>query len=100
MPFFVKIFLGVASTCFFFFNFQLKVVKLLLENKADPNLFNSNGETPLHIAVKLADPKLFVELLLEKGAYPNVVNQEGLTPLDCAFCGSKREILKILLEHG
>jgi ankyrin repeat protein len=79
-----------------------EMVKILLENKADPNKANLYGNTPLLIAVNIADvafleklqkglgehhhaekPKI-VEMLLDYGADPNVKGLSGETPLHIA----------------
>ena len=55
--------LHVASHCG-----HVRVAKLLLDRKADPNARALNGFTPLHIACKKNRIKV-VELLLKNGAH-------------------------------
>ena len=71
---------------------NLEMVKLLLDNGADPNVKRSapsednprkieRGFTPLMYAVlPTCDPEL-VELLLARGAHPNMVTNKGTTAL-------------------
>ncbi|KAJ8673128.1 hypothetical protein QAD02_004390 [Eretmocerus hayati] len=54
---------------------------LLLENGADPNLRNKNGEAPLIIAVRLGNPKV-VDVLLSYRADINAVTHDNVTLLE------------------
>jgi uncharacterized protein len=49
---------------------------------AKPNVANSDGDTPLHLAVK--DKIDAIDLLLDHGVNPNVGNSDGDTPLHLA----------------
>jgi ankyrin repeat protein len=55
-------------------------VQALLEKGADVNASNSNGFTPLYLAVMKGHREV-VALLLEKGAAVNAASTEGFTPL-------------------
>ncbi|CAB0044216.1 unnamed protein product [Trichogramma brassicae] len=70
------------------------LVRLLLDNGADPNLANMDGSTPLHqicrtycnrILAKIwateDSNREIVELLLRKDANPNLTNKDGSTAL-------------------
>lgn len=78
---------------------QKEIVALLLNNGADINATNNEGNTPLHDA---SDNGLLdiVGLLLERGAKSNLQNNNGKTPLDLAGSRGHYEILKILENHS
>jgi hypothetical protein len=68
----------------------LEIMKWLLENSdIDPNLQNSEGETPLHYAALYGHLGI-VRLLLKFGADPNIQNHEGKIPLNQAIEGRKK----------
>lgn len=60
-----------------------KVIKSLLKHHAESqvNVANNDGETPLHIAVRMQDPTS-VALLIGKGAKVDKRNNNGLCPKD------------------
>ncbi|XP_037109200.1 ankyrin repeat domain-containing protein 26-like [Syngnathus acus] len=72
---------------------------ILLENKADPNLVDSDGNTALHLASSI--PSLSVIILLVKhGADINVKNREGISPLTVAVQEDHIEVAEFLLKKG
>ncbi|KAF3289933.1 hypothetical protein TWF970_003676 [Orbilia oligospora] len=76
------------------------VVKLLVEKKkADCNVQNLAGATPLLIVAENGEQKI-ASLLLEGGADPNIQDNEGQTPLSLAMDFSHQEIAQMLVEHG
>jgi ankyrin repeat protein len=104
-----------------------KVVEVLLEHGADPNIRDKYGATPLHYAAALDYPKIVellhkkdlsdydatplqaaaefnypevAELLLEHGANPNIQDNDGDTPLHLAALRDYCEVVKLLLDHG
>ena len=83
----------------------VETMKLILHAGCDVNVDNTEGNTPLHLAVtfKPADPEEVVILsemlllLLDVGADPNVANKNGQTALDSCETDAAR---RILLEKG
>ena len=83
-----------------------KVVELLLQNGADPNIPAKNGSSPLQWAAQAGNEDI-VALLLKYGAAVNAVSDSGNTALAYA-CGSGHSVLhcynlkviKLLLERG
>ena len=61
-------------TCFY------PIPKILLAYKADTNVGNRNGDTPLYIAATRGHLEI-VKLLLTKGGNPNAKDRYGKTPL-------------------
>jgi ankyrin repeat protein len=103
---------------------RIDVVKVLLENAADPNAADDNSFTPLHAAVRDNDygedhvtkttGAQIVKLLLAHGANPNArlhqekptiktateVNLEGATPVLLAAEVNNLEAMKALVAGG
>ena len=79
----------------------VETMKLILHAGCDVNAVNTEGNTPLHLAVtfKPADPKEAVILsemlllLLDIGADPKLANKNAQTPLDSCETGEARTIL-------
>ncbi len=63
---------------------HLAIVKLLLDNGANPNAEQIAGIRPLHAAAHKGESEI-VELLLKNGADPNARNEEGKTAADLAM---------------
>jgi ankyrin repeat protein len=61
-----------------------KVVKMLLENRANPNIREQGGYTPLHAAAQNGDEEM-IRTLLFGGADMNLKSDNGKTPLDIAI---------------
>lgn len=55
------------------------VVHLLVVHGANPNMTNTEGDTPLHIAVR-NKMNAIIKLLLDHGANPALVNNQGHSP--------------------
>jgi ankyrin repeat protein len=61
-------------------------VQKLLENRADPNIADKNGVTPLHLAAKNKDTTELIDIILETGQCNiNGVDDDGRTPLHYAI---------------
>ena len=79
----------------------VETMKLILHAGCDVNAVNTEGNTPLHLAVKFkpADPEEVVILsemlllLLDIGADPKLVNKNGKTPLHICETDEARRIL-------
>lgn len=80
---------------------DIEKVKYYLKLGADPNIKNSDGDTPLHVAASRGRGyKDIVELLLNHGANPNVKNDDGATPLYWAAFYGDKDIVELLLKSG
>ncbi|XP_061678112.1 ankyrin repeat domain-containing protein 26-like isoform X2 [Syngnathoides biaculeatus] len=72
---------------------------ILLENKADPNLMDSDGNTVLHLASSI--PLISTVILLVKhDADINAKNLEGISPLTVAVQEDNIEVAEYLLKKG
>ncbi len=66
---------------------QMQTINELLSQGAAPDVKDSKGDTPLHLAVA-GGHQATAEMLIRKGAAINVTNNAGMTPLDIArVCG-------------
>jgi ankyrin repeat protein len=75
---------------------RAETVELLLANRADVNARDTDGDTPLHLAVNLNDKDL-VKLLLANKADVNARGNIGWTPLHRAAYDGKRDLAELLL---
>lgn len=76
-------------------DYELKLVKLLLESGANPNLFD---KTPLLLMYNLQS-EVF-KLLLEYGANPHYQNSDGENLLMLSVCNKSVNALKVLISKG
>jgi ankyrin repeat protein len=78
--------------------------EFLLSNRANPNIANQNGYTPLHLAAAYAKDMNIVELLVNhKDVDVNLMDDDGRNALDCARLnkeGNGERIAKLLREKG
>lgn len=91
-------FTALGLACFFG---HVEVVKLLLLEKANPNLSSANSfkVTPLHSACAISNFEI-ANLLIRNGADVNARQQQGVTPLHSAAYNGKIELVKLLIQNG
>lgn len=85
-----------------------KLLKLLIQYQADPNVKDANGNTPLHACLPSYDHRKYMESLIEAGADIDIKNNDGLTPLlylldqgdEDEDIKTKLNDVKHLLSHG
>ena len=76
-------------------------VKSLLEQGANPNKKDRNGDTPLHLAAGRNSVEAARHLLAQKGILCDQINQCGETPLHIAIGhDNSLEMVALLLEAG
>ena len=75
---------------------HLKIVKLLLDAKCDPNIKNNEKETPLHLASKRGYFDI-CKILIENGAILNQYNSENNSPIHYACMNNHVELIKYFL---
>ena len=66
-----------------FFN-DMEGIRALLDAKAEINLQNSDGNTPLHLAARNGHASAVEQLLKSNGIRTDIKNAEGLTALEAA----------------
>lgn len=76
-----------------------KIVEMLLENGANPDIADTDSYAPLHFA-SLNQNKEIVALLLKQNANPDIMTQYQYTPLHFAACNGNIDIVRLLLEYG
>ncbi|MBW5397584.1 ankyrin repeat domain-containing protein, partial [Brachyspira pilosicoli] len=82
---------------YYYKNENSSAAEFLINNGADINVTNEDGETPLMYASKLHNIKM-VELLIQKGANINAFDDYGNTAL--MYGVNNLETVKLLVENG
>jgi ankyrin repeat protein len=76
---------------------EVDVIKLLLDRGANPNVQNSQGDTPLICATKYAGGKTAtVQLLVDAGTDLTIRDKKGRTALDYAKEKEQQEAITLL----
>jgi uncharacterized protein len=78
---------------------QTDLVRSFLDNRANIEVKNNLGATPLIFASVKGHPEV-VQLLLDRGANVNAKTTTGITPLIAAASAGNRDIVKLLLAKG
>lgn len=81
-----------------YYDYSERLINLLLNNGADPNISNLNGYTALMYSSGYTSK--ITKILLEHEADPNIRNENGISPLTRALCSNDFKVSKLLLEHG
>lgn len=82
---------------------RAELVELLLKRKANPDVQNDEGDTPLHLACKVDTLSVQIaQLLLQYGANPNIRNSNGYSPLNLVAARTSKylQISELLLNNG
>ncbi len=74
-----------------------KIVILLLDNGADPNLREQGGYTPLHAAAQNGDVGM-IRALINHGADVKIASQDGKLPIDLANQAGHAEAATLLKD--
>ena len=75
-----------------------ELLKTILANKGNPNIQDTDGDTPLHLAVNSKHSD-YVAILLAAGANPDIINNKGDTPLRMATSFSNLTVIQLLLNN-
>jgi ankyrin repeat protein len=79
---------------------DIGLVKELLADGADPNVFEEERGSPLHWAAEKGRIDVVKELLKHPDIDPNIRDKDGRTALSLAVSENKKEIVEVLLAHG
>jgi ankyrin repeat protein len=73
---------------------------IIINNRFDPNDFDDEGRTPLHLATLSQNPEYFIKTLLDYGANINALTDKNETPIFFAVYYGKEKAVELLLELG
>jgi ankyrin repeat protein len=76
---------------------MIGILRLLLDNGADPNPKDSAGWSPLHYVCDNTD---LTKLLLDEGANPNVRTRDRTTPLHLVADTGNTAVAQLLISRG
>lgn len=100
-----------GNTCLhFLFSFKkyygstkLEILNKLLDHKADPNIQNQDGDTPIHLLIKNFQNDDFfkecVRALIFSGAQASMKNKDNIVAIDLANDKNKEIINNFLVEY-
>jgi ankyrin repeat protein len=74
------------------------VIRILLEQGADPAARNSDGRTPFHLASWGGHVEV-IRILLELGADPAAWNSDGQIPSHLASESGHEEVIQVLSQY-
>jgi len=69
--------------------------EILIKLKADPNIMDDKGNTPLHYATQRGHSRL-VKMLVDHGANIHLENRDGYSPVDLSRNRNSRKIFELL----
>ena len=78
---------------------ELEIATYLLDQGADVNFADEEGDTPLFQAIKRERAE-FAQLLIDRGAKVNVKDTRQFTPLTTAAAAADEETTKVLVKAG
>merc|ERR1719444_739061 len=78
---------------------RIAVVKLLLDNRANPFAVDASGNSGVHYAAGYGRKEL-LEYLLKVGSSVSQANSQGQTPLAVATTNRQEAVLEVLRAHG
>ena len=78
---------------------NIKMINLLFEKGANPNLSSEESHSPLNSAI-YEGKKEIVTLLIQNGANVNLVDGVSWSPISVAVERNNIEILEILIDRG
>jgi ankyrin repeat protein len=77
---------------------NIEAVKTLIEHKANPNIEDNKGITPLHHVCFENFNGSLVELLISAGAHRYINNPNGMNPLRYAYEHQKGDVVDLLIK--